>query len=525
MKLIILGLDALNYQLIEKCKEEMPTLYNHLKNDTQGKLRTTIPYFTGPTWTSFQTGKNISNHGVANFFKYDPDLNPILISSKDIQEATFYEIAHQHHLKCFVMNLPYTYPAKIPGDLVFSWLHIYDNLEDLFQPKNLTERFSSLKQYQNRADRSKSVITYLKTGYDVLVSQEKVIQELLQKKEHDVYFFLLNAADMVQHKCFQQLMSNQNNQPTTLSKKILSRLDQLVAWIDQHKDPNTTILIASDHGFQTYQGKFFINGWLKNNHYLFTSSSGKQIKETINRRQKKRGNIDISRLVTFVKKHPKLFKFSEYFYDFFVRYCPFDLVKQQGIDFQKTKAFCRSTFEGSIFFNPNLTPTEKAQLKPQILQQLNQIPDLQAHDGDIFYPGKFRKELGDIIVTSEKYEIDSTITNQEFMHLNRDMHAMDGIFMAYGPDIKKQYTINNANIFDITPTLLHLLNLPVPSDMDGKVLTDIFSINSEPQTRTIQFSQTTSSTTSQTIPHNTSQNTTTTSEKDKLQQAIKNLQF
>jgi Flp pilus assembly protein TadD len=48
-------------------------------------------------------------------------------------------------------------------------------------------------------------------------------------------------------------------------------------------------------------------------------------------------------------------------------------------------------------------------------------------------------------------------------------HDLVGIFMAAGPGIGRG-EIPTVTLFDITPTLLHLLGLPVPEDMSGKVL-------------------------------------------------------
>src|SRR6266513_822248 len=53
-------------------------------------------------------------------------------------------------------------------------------------------------------------------------------------------------------------------------------------------------------------------------------------------------------------------------------------------------------------------------------------------------------------------------------------HRQLGIFVAKGPDIKKDDRIYGANLLDICPTLLHLFGLPVGEDMDGKVLIDIY---------------------------------------------------
>lgn len=58
-------------------------------------------------------------------------------------------------------------------------------------------------------------------------------------------------------------------------------------------------------------------------------------------------------------------------------------------------------------------------------------------------------------------------------------HKVHGIFIAYGKDIKKNYKINEVKIYDIAPTILHIFNLPIPNDIDGKVLIEIFEPESE----------------------------------------------
>ncbi len=49
-----------------------------------------------------------------------------------------------------------------------------------------------------------------------------------------------------------------------------------------------------------------------------------------------------------------------------------------------------------------------------------------------------------------------------------------GIIVLKGPKIKNGYKLKKAHIFDVTPTILHLFNLPVAKDMDGKVLQECF---------------------------------------------------
>ncbi len=51
-------------------------------------------------------------------------------------------------------------------------------------------------------------------------------------------------------------------------------------------------------------------------------------------------------------------------------------------------------------------------------------------------------------------------------------HRLHGVFIAWGPEIRSGGAVENARLLDLAPTILHLLHLPVPDDMDGRVLTE-----------------------------------------------------
>jgi len=53
-------------------------------------------------------------------------------------------------------------------------------------------------------------------------------------------------------------------------------------------------------------------------------------------------------------------------------------------------------------------------------------------------------------------------------------HDRDGIFLASGPLFRRGERIVGATVFDVAPTLLHALGLPVGRDMEGRVLTEAF---------------------------------------------------
>ena len=61
-------------------------------------------------------------------------------------------------------------------------------------------------------------------------------------------------------------------------------------------------------------------------------------------------------------------------------------------------------------------------------------------------------------------------------------HRMNGLFIASGAGIKNAGEFRCAQLIDLAPTILHLMGLPVPTDMDGRVLTEALA-----DARTVEY--------------------------------------
>ena len=78
--------------------------------------------------------------------------------------------------------------------------------------------------------------------------------------------------------------------------------------------------------------------------------------------------------------------------------------------------------------------------------------------------------------------------NKPHVNINSGHHqdAPDAVFLAAGPHIRRMPASRSAqdlsrqdlkrvgSVFDITPTILAMMRIPVGKDMDGRVLTKIF---------------------------------------------------
>lgn len=61
------------------------------------------------------------------------------------------------------------------------------------------------------------------------------------------------------------------------------------------------------------------------------------------------------------------------------------------------------------------------------------------------------------------------------LELGVSMHGSNGVIGLVGPGVRKGARLPDADVLDVTPTILYALGLPTARDMDGGVLTDAFS--------------------------------------------------
>jgi predicted AlkP superfamily phosphohydrolase/phosphomutase len=105
------------------------------------------------------------------------------------------------------------------------------------------------------------------------------------------------------------------------------------------------------------------------------------------------------------------------------------------------------------------------------------------------YHGPFLERAPDLIVVWKDYayysrqrfgEREKTIFQTQLVRPLSTIemnayHKLEGIFVINGKEILGGKEIQGAKIIDVAPTVLHLMGLPVPANMDGMVLTEVFS--------------------------------------------------
>ena len=168
----------------------------------------------------------------------------------------------------------------------------------------------------------------------------------------------------------------------------------------------------------------------------------------------------------------------------------------QAINWSKTYAYSASNTEQGIYINLKerehggvIQPgAEYEKMRDKIIEDLKALHDpvtgeailSHIYKREDVYHGQALDNAPDLIFFFKggEYLADVQVKGAVFEDANWNSgwgtHRMDGILLGYGKDIKKNVKLNEAHIMDMAPTILRLMGIPIPKDMDGKVLESIF---------------------------------------------------
>jgi len=81
--------------------------------------------------------------------------------------------------------------------------------------------------------------------------------------------------------------------------------------------------------------------------------------------------------------------------------------------------------------------------------------------------------LSNVFLPPDKKLIQNSflLSPSEGLSFKNGDHSIDGIVLLYGKYFRKNAKIQ-AKIWDITPTILYLFDVPLPTHLDGRVITD-----------------------------------------------------
>lgn len=468
-KTFVFGLDGGSLDIIKEMIRdgELPTFAKIMEDGVYGKLRSTIPPITIPAWPALYTGLSPGKLGVVDHIgineNYEEDVNIPSWRNKYV-----WDFLGNEDFKSVVVNIPCLRKSyQMNGFLVPKF-----SKDTETYPPNLDIK-ETKPEWKPKSISGK--IQVLKRNLEI---KKKTVLRLI-KKDWDFFTYVETITDSISHYV----------NDWSEVRPIYARVDDLLDAI-MNETGESNLFIVSDHGIKRIKRRFFANTFLEKNGFLKT-----------------RRNTSTTLLVKVAEFIRKVFgKQALQVLKSFSPLSEGELKSATSIDMimkgeteifahgARAGSFCRLWYNSKGKFNRGIVgkddiPSLKKELREKI-EDINREEDVieSIHDGRDIY-GKKTVWIPDLILElSENCIEDYTIGSEIITDDIGFAHSLNGVFMGHGPEIKSNCEDwEDFNLLDITPTILHLFRIPVPENMEGRVLKEIFEKGSEPAERDIKY--------------------------------------
>jgi len=474
---------------------KLPNFEFVYEKGASGTLESTVFSHSVPAWTSIVTGVNPGKHGLHGIFNEKGEL----VSSRDRKVEAIWNILTKYRKLSVVINLPATYPAEAIRGIMISGLLSPGEVGDFAYPtfiKPWLKKVGYKIQPHNMDFLLFNKDKLLEELFRVARKREKVVFRILDIVDWDFFIAVFTLIDHLQHFFWHYMdaLSPYHNDPwgrkyhsaifrgykfmDILLGKLLDKLDDAV------------LFIVSDHGMMPTNKYFYINEWLRVRGFLKVKqrSVSRALKDVLGFLVY--SHIDkapIQALLSHLLRHDICFRVFGHSY----KRRRAELVEMRDIDVNTSLAYFSPVHQGII-----INTDDEGERKRLIEILSRDLLNMNYNGNSVIRAvierekacwGRYSRSAPDLyVIPQEGYDLHEMVNNLSVLfgpplkgillrtagHAN---HSCNGIFMAYNQRLIKHCHVRGPTVYDITPTVLHLLGIRPPAYMDGRVLTEILT--------------------------------------------------
>jgi len=270
-RVVALAFDGFPFSLARRLLSEgrMPALAGLLAEGEMVRMESVLPPVSTVAWACFQTGSNPGKAGIFGFAELTPSLELRLASSVDLRGKTIWQIASEAGKRVISLGVPATFPpGPLNGIMVSGFLA--PSLEKAVWPPSMLGKISDLG-YALDIDpiRARESLDYFKReALETFEGRMRTLLHLFDSEDWDLLFAHFIETDRVNHFLWKYFEDGKSDNADYFLD-FYRRVDDCIAEVRRRIDPDsTTLIVLSDHGFCLTRHEVEMNFWLHSEGYL-----------------------------------------------------------------------------------------------------------------------------------------------------------------------------------------------------------------------------------------------------------------
>ena len=455
-RVLVIGLDCATPQFVfGPDRFDLPNLQRLMSQGCWGLLESCHPPITAPAWTSMMSGKDPGTLGCYGFRNRKDHSYEALATANStaVRERRVWDILSRHGKRVVVLGVPQTYPVTpVNGWMVAGFL-APDTEADYTYPKALKREIEAeCGGYVLDVEgfRTEEKDRLLEQIHALMKNRFDVARHLISAKPWDFFMMVEMGVDRLHHGFWKYADPSHpkfepGNRYENAIRDYYEAVDRRIGELLSLVGNETAVLVASDHGAKAMLGGVCINQWLINEGLLAIHDAPAGLRR----------------------------------------------IEDCKIDWANTKAWSSGGYYGRIFLNVEgrepegtIPAAEYDAFRDDLAAKIENMPDHEgrplgnrAHKPQDIYrevngiPPDLIVYFGDLSWRSVgSVGFDSIYTFENDTGPDDANHDYHGIFVMDDRSGRGGRELSGLQLMDVAPTVLDLLGVEVPPDMQGRAI-------------------------------------------------------
>ena len=432
-RVVFLGIDGVPYDLVQDHPDVFENLTDIAEAGSAGRLESIVPPESSACWPSLTTGVNPGETGVYGFQDREVDSYETYVPmGKHVSATRLWDRVTDDGRDATVLNVPVTFPPSS---------RIQRQVSGFLSP-SLDAAASDDAVRQVLEDRDYQIDVNAKLGHDddktdfvenahaTLDARHDVFTHYLDQDDWDLFFGVFMSTDRVNHFLFGDYANDGEYAAEFL--EFYRALDEYIGEIRDRLDDDTTLIVASDHGFTELTWEVNCNQFLADEGWLSYDGDDHDSLTDVD---------DETRAYSLI---PGRF------------YLNLEGREPEGVvpesEYEAVREELRSDLE-------SLTGPDGRQVCKRIV------------DGEDAFDGAHDEIAPDLVVIpADGFDLKSGFGGKEAVFTEGPRNGMhkfeNSLLYSTAPDLD----VAGSNLFDVTPTILDLMDVEHDGDFDGESL-------------------------------------------------------
>jgi predicted AlkP superfamily phosphohydrolase/phosphomutase len=458
-RVVVIGLDCVPPELLfDQFADDLPNITHLRENGVYARLKSADPPITIPAWMVMATSKNAGRLGVYGFRHRKPGTynDMYLANSHSIKEQTVWNLLGARGKQVIVVGVPPAYPPKPVNGALISCFMTPGTDKDFTYPRGLKPEIQELVgdyalDVAFRTDQKDQLLQQL---HAMTRQHFQVLRYLATTRPWHFFMFVEIGVDRMHHAFWKFFdphhhLYEPGNKYEHAMLDYYKLLDHEIGQLLKAIPDDTAAFIVSDHGAKRMKGAFAVNQWLIEQGYLT------------------------------LKEPPP----------------PGTALTNTAVNWPKTQAWGWGGYHARLFFNlkgrepqGTIAPRDLEAFRDQLIADLKAIRgpsgepwNTQVYTADELYPHR----IGDppdltVYFDDLSWRSAGTLGYPSYYLPENDrgpddaVHAHHGVFIYHDPARSLGgRRLRDLSLLDVAPTVLQLMGVPVPPDMEGTPVAEV----------------------------------------------------